>query len=118
MRNDKTFLNRLLGGLWRGYRSRMEYARRYEALARSRKERFRKAHIAFRTIAWGPHGIHSISRLFEALGYAASGCYEFPDKKLSALHYQHTDNRLPKLFIASLRAGNYPRPPGASWPAA
>jgi hypothetical protein len=82
----------------------MEYARRYEALARSRKERFRNDHIAFRTIAWGPHGIHSVSRLFEALGYVVSGCYEFPDKKLSSLHYQHADRRLPKLFISQLKS--------------
>lgn len=82
----------------------MEYARRYEEMTRARGRRFVNDHVAFRSIAWGPHGIHSVSRLFEALGYQAAGCYEFPDQKLGARHYQHPNSRFPKIFISELKS--------------
>src|SRR4051812_13938153 len=87
--DGEKFLVELLDGLWTRYRSRLEPARRYEALVERSGGVFRNDHIAFRTLAWQdpPAGIFSISRLFEALGYSAAGCYEFPDKKLSSTHY-------------------------------
>lgn len=98
------FLKKLLEGLWRRYRRRMVYARRYEELSLTRRGSFVNDHVAFRTIAWGPHGIHSVSRIFEALGYHAADCYEFPDQKLAARHYRHPDSRFPKIFISELKS--------------
>ncbi len=93
-------LAKLFDRLWTRYRALMDYARRYEALFGS----LRNDHVAFRTIADERHGIHSTSRLFEALGYAAAACYEFPDKKLSSIHYAHPDPALPKVFISQLKS--------------
>ncbi|MBI3297918.1 MAG: DUF1338 domain-containing protein [Elusimicrobia bacterium] len=99
------FLIELLDGLWARYRSRLEPVRRYEALVERHGGIFRNDHIAFRTLAWQDPaaGIFSISRLFEALGYSAAGCYEFPDKKLSSIHYRHRNPLMPKLFISQLK---------------
>lgn len=57
-------------------------------------------HIAFRSFG----GIHELSCIFEALGYEAKGCYTFPNKHLTAIHYEHCDNKdFPKLFISELK---------------
>ena len=44
-----------------------------------------------------------MSRPFEALGYVAVGCYDFPNKHLSAIHLQHANPRFPKLFVSQLK---------------
>lgn len=100
------FLVDLLDALWERYRGRVEYARRYEELVAGRGAVFLNDHCAFRTIAWQepPAGIFSISRVFEALGYSAAACYEFPEKHLSAVHYRHHNPGLPKLFVSQLKA--------------
>jgi hypothetical protein len=102
----KDELTRLFDSLWKRYRARVEYARRYEALLAERGATFRNDHVAFRTIAYEKPaaGIFSVSRLFERLGYRAAACYDFPDKKLSAVHFQHPDSAQPKLFVSELRA--------------
>ena len=101
----ETFLVDLLDGLWARYRSRVEPARRYEALVERHGGVFLNDHLAFRTLAWQSpaDGIASISRLFEALGYEAAGSYRFPDKKLASTHFRHPNGRFPKLFISELR---------------
>jgi hypothetical protein len=96
----------LLDSLWERYRSRVSYARTYEELVSRHGATFLNDHMAFRTIAWQDPaaGIFSISRLFESLGYKQAGCYEFPDKKLSAIHYAHSTPGFPKLFISQLKS--------------
>jgi len=105
MKARAEFLQRLFDGLWADYRDRVAYARTYEDLVRGRGERFRNDHVAFRTFAsqsrWS--GIASIARPFEALGYRAAGAYDFPDKRLSSLHFAPPTAELPKLFISELR---------------
>jgi hypothetical protein len=99
------FLVDLLDTLWERYRGRVEYARRYEALVEKRGATFLNDHVAFRTICWQrpQAGVFSISRVFEALGYRQAGCYEFPDKHLSSLHFAHPNRDFPKLFISQLK---------------
>lgn len=96
----------LLDELWARYRSRVPYARAYEDVVARAGGTFLNDHVAFRTVAWQrpASGIFSVSRLFEALGYCAAGCYEFPDKKLSSLHFRHANPAFPKLFVSQLRA--------------
>lgn len=96
----------LLDTLWERYRSRVEHARRYEEMVDRLGATFLNDHIAFRTIALQEPqaGIFSISRLFEALGYSPAGCYEFPDKHLNAIHFQHRNPSFPKLFISELKS--------------
>ncbi len=100
----------LLDSLWARYRERVSYAREYEKLAERHHATFLNDHVAFRTIAWQrpQAGVFSISRLFEAFGYRAAGCYEFPDKRLSSLHFAHANPDFPKIFISQLKAWELP----------
>ena len=99
------FLADLFDTLWDRYRGRVSYVRDYEQVIADAGATFVNDHIAFRTLATQRPlaGIASISRIFEALGYRSAGVYNFPDKQLSAIHYQHANSRLPKLFISELR---------------
>lgn len=99
------FTAHLFDELWNDYRSRVSYVRTYEEVIAKHGATFVNDHIAFRTFATQNPltGIGSLSRIFEALGYQAAGCYQFPDKHLSAIHYQHSHPELPKLFISELR---------------
>ncbi|MDP1797101.1 MAG: DUF1338 domain-containing protein, partial [Planctomycetaceae bacterium] len=106
-RNDQEhFLVALFDRLWERYRQRVPYAARFVDLVEQDGGTFVDDHIAFRTIACQhpQTGMVSLSRLFEALGYAAAACYQFPDKYLSAIHYQHPNAAFPKLFISELQS--------------
>jgi 2-oxoadipate dioxygenase/decarboxylase len=99
------FAARLFDELWSRYRERVSYVRTYEEVIARHGATFVNDHIAFRTFAAQDPlaGIASLSRIFEALGYQPAGCYQFPDKHLSAIHFQHAHPNFPKLFISELR---------------
>lgn len=96
----------ILDRLWATYRQRVPYVQVYEQLIGHAGAAFVNDHIAFRTIAGQAPvtGIVSVSRMFEALGYQAAGTYQFPDKRLTALHFQHANPWFPKLFISELQS--------------
>ncbi|MDP6447490.1 MAG: DUF1338 family protein, partial [Pirellulaceae bacterium] len=104
------FAAELLDRLWSRYRERVEYVRVYESVIADLGATFVNDHIAFRTLAAQTPliGGASLSRLVEALGYRARAAYDFPDKHLNALHYEHTHPDLPKLFISELRTWELP----------
>lgn len=99
------FTARLFDELWVRYRERVSYVQTYEEVIARHGATFVNDHIAFRTFATQDPmaGIASLSRIFEALGYQPAGCYQFPDKHLSAIHFQHPHPEFPKLFISELR---------------
>src|SRR5688572_26077206 len=96
------FALELFDALWQRYRERVSFVRDYEGVVRQAGATFVNDHIAFRTIACQQPatGISTLSRVFEALGYMSAGCYNFPDKHLGSLHYQHANPAFPKLFIS------------------
>lgn len=100
------FLVDLFDTLWARYRGRMPYVRQYEALVEAHGGTFVNDHIAFRTLGWQEPaaGLFNISRIFESLGYVAAACYEFPDKFMSSLHFQHPRAGMPKIFITQLKS--------------
>jgi hypothetical protein len=104
------FLAELFDTLWDRYRQRVEYVRQYERVIQQAGATFFNDHIAFRTFAAQQPltGISTISRIFEALGYRAAGSYHFDDKQLSAIHFQHANPQLPKLFISELKTWELP----------
>jgi hypothetical protein len=99
------FALELFDALWQRYRERVSFVRDYEGVVHQAGATFVNDHIAFRTIACQqpPTGISTLSRVFEALGYVSAGCYNFPDKHLGSLHYQHANAAFPKLFISELK---------------
>jgi len=104
------FCAELFDRLWDRYRERVSYVQTYEKVIRQAKATFVNDHIAFRTFATQqpPAGISTISRIFESLGYRAAGSYHFDDKQLSAIHFQHSNQQFPKLFISELRVWELP----------
>ena len=100
----------LFDHLWQRYRSQVPFVQTYEEVAAAAGAEFVNDHIAFRTLASQQPltGIPSLSRLFEALDYRVAGSYGFTDKHLSALHLQHANPVLPKLFISELRLWELP----------
>ncbi|MBI2479799.1 MAG: DUF1338 domain-containing protein [Planctomycetia bacterium] len=95
----------LFDRLWDRYRRRVAYVATYERIVQAAGARFFNDHIAFRTFAnqRPATGIASLSRVFEALDYRPAGVYDFPDKHLNAIHYQHPHPEFPKLFISELK---------------
>ncbi len=104
------FCAELFDTLWDRYRQRVAYVQTYEQVIKQGGATFVNDHIAFRTFATQHPlaGMASISRIFEALGYRAAGSYHFDDKQLSAIHFQHTNQQFPKLFISELRVPELP----------
>ena len=76
-----------------------------KALIQESGASFFNDHIALRTFcSQNPlAGISSISRIFEALGYRAADSYNFEDKHLNAIYFQHPQPTFPKVFISELR---------------
>lgn len=99
------FTLELFDRLWKRYRERVEHVATYERVIADAGATFVNDHIAFRTFACQEPttGIVSLSRVFEALGYRAAGCYDFADKHLNAIHFQHPNREFPKLFISELK---------------
>ncbi|MBB75187.1 MAG: DUF1338 domain-containing protein [Planctomycetaceae bacterium] len=100
------FLVDLFDRLWDTYSQRVPYARQYEQLIAESGDTFWNDHIAFRCFACQQPciGMVFLTRIFETLGYSVAGNYSFADKHLSAVHLQHTNPGLPKLFVSELRA--------------
>lgn len=99
------FLADLFDRLWQTYCRRVRFVPVYLDLLTRAGGRFVNDHIAFRTLATqNPYsGIASISRLFEALGYEPRCGYRFPDKHVSAVHFEHPRSGFPRLFISELQ---------------
>lgn len=108
-----SILTDLLGDLWDEYVQRVVYARQYRDVVLERGGTVANDHIAFRTlnvpIVGYPFGIWGIERVFKSLGYEIRGSYRFPDKHLTAYHYEHEDQDLPRIFISQLEVLELPR---------
>jgi hypothetical protein len=104
------FALELLDALWLRYRQRVQYVQTYERVVEQAGATFENDHIAFRTLALQEPtaGIVSVARAFEALGYRARGCYQFPDKHLCSIHYQHSCPGFPKVFVSELHTWELP----------
>ena len=99
------FLVDLFDQLWDKYRQRVPFARQYEQLIVQSGDTFCNDHIAFRCYACQHPciGMAFLTRIFETLGYSVAGNYCFDDKHLNAVHLQHTNAAMPKLFISELK---------------
>ncbi|QDU94659.1 DUF1338 domain-containing protein [Lignipirellula cremea] len=98
------FALRLFDRLWARYRERVSYVADYEKVVADAGAQFVNDHIAFRTLACQTPavGLFALARIFEALDYRPAGCYFFPDKRLTAMHYAHPHPQFPKLFLSEL----------------
>lgn len=103
---QEAFLKQLLQRLWNDYRERVSYVRDYEQVVLANDATFVNDHVAFRSISKQrpAMGMGNIARIFQAAGYFREGMYEFPTKKLSALHMRHSNPALPKIFVSEFKS--------------
>lgn len=109
---DELILKNLFRRLWERYVERVDYARDYQRLVLEKGGQVHNDHIAFRTIRVDsydyPYGIFGIGRIFKTLGYMQCGEYVFPDKHLHAVHYEHLNQDLPRIFVSELLVDELP----------
>ncbi|WP_163707985.1 DUF1338 domain-containing protein [Mangrovibacterium lignilyticum] len=111
--SSNEILSRLLDNLWDTYIQRVSYAKTYADLVRSKGGKVRNDHIAFRTFntitGKQPHGIGAIWHILDAFGFKPISNYTFTEKKLHAVHFQHADEKFPKIFVSQLEVPDLPQ---------
>ena len=93
----------LLDKMWKDYVGINPLALKIHDLLVSEGEVIANDHIALRTFNHPRVGIDTIAAPFLKNGYIYKGDYHFPEKKLYAKHYEHTDLNQPKIFISELK---------------
>lgn len=102
----------LIENLWQQYLRRVPYARVYAELLNAQGGKVVHDHLAFRTLnthtGEQPSGITAIGHLLEMLNYEKCGKYRFPKMMANAVHYEHPDPLLPKIFVSQLEVEELP----------
>ncbi|MGB0936205.1 MAG: DUF1338 domain-containing protein [Colwellia sp.] len=65
-------------------------------------------HVAYRTFNIEKVNLQKLAKHLTDLGYTECGQYDFEAKKLTAKHYEHPDETMPKVFISELRVEEFP----------
>ncbi len=97
----------LLDRLWDDYARLNPQALAIHQLLQSRGERVVNDHIALRTYDDPRIGLGALAKAFTRCGYEKKGEYTFPEKKLLAQHFEHSDASLPRVFISELKVGEF-----------
>lgn len=104
---------KLLEKLWIQYIQRVVYARTYVEMVTNQGGVVCNDHIALRSLNTKtgdqPAGINAFRPIWEALGFEEKDQYQFPKKNLSAVHFQHPDQRFPKIFVSQLEVDLLPK---------
>lgn len=95
---------------WRRYSEITPDAARIHRLLESRGERIINDHVAFRTFNIAKIDRLSLGAIFEEWGYRKSPeDLDFPEKKLKASHWIHSNPAFPKVFISELLLEEFPQ---------
>jgi hypothetical protein len=108
----KEITRELLKRLWEQYVKRVSYAQRYVDLVDRKGGTVVNDHIALRTFnthtGEQPEGIRAIKHILNCLDYSQVEKYDFKKKKLKAVHFEHPDEMLPKIFVSQLEVEELP----------
>lgn len=96
-------LAQLLDKMWVDYTAINPLAQKIYDVLTAQGETLSNDHIALRTFNHPRINIEVLARPFLAWGYKEMGDYQFPEKKLYAKHFQHSDPKMPKIFISELK---------------
>ncbi len=89
--------------MWADYVAINPLAKKVYDLLTTEGEKIQNDHIALRTFNHPRVCVDVLAKPFLESGYSYKGDYHFPEKKLYAKHYEHTDDTLPKIFISELK---------------
>ena len=108
----KDITGELLGRLWTQFLNRVSYADKYSQLVTQKGGNVVNDHIALRTLnthtGEQPEGIRAMKHILEILEYKPVGKYRFSKRRLSAVHFEHPDEMLPKIFVSQLEVEELP----------
>lgn len=93
-------MEQLFKKMWQAYTSITPIALKVEKLITDKGEDIVNDHIALRTFNLDGIGLDSLAKHFK--GYKPMNDYHFKEKKLYAKHFEHSDSRMPKIFISEL----------------
>ncbi len=102
----KEITKKLLDSLWEQYIDRVSYAEKYVEFVNKKGGNVVNDHIALRTFnthtGEQPEGIRAIKHILNCLEYKPVANYKFSKKRLSAVHFEHPDEKFPKIFVSQL----------------
>src|SRR5690606_2027962 len=111
-RTSEEIIQLLIGKLWEQFVERVPYAHKYSELVNEKGGKAVIDHIAFRTFnthtGEQPEGIRAIKHILNFLGYLPVTKYKFSKKKLNAIHFDHPNEKLPKIFVSQLEVSELP----------
>lgn len=111
-RTTKEITKLLFDQLWHNYVERVSYAKTYVDLVNKKGGKVVNDHIAIRTFnthtGEQPEGIRAIKHILNYLEYEPAAKYNFPKKKLNAVHFEHPDELFPKIFVSQLEVSLLP----------
>ena len=93
----------LLDKMWKDYVEINPLAQKIYDLFTTQGEKVDNDHIALRTFNHPRVSVDVIAKPFLDSGYSYVGDYQFPEKKLYAKHFEHSDSKFPKIFISELK---------------
>ena len=99
---------RIFNRLWTSYTAQNPQARQIFDLFVSQGEKVVNDHIALRTFKDVRTDINVLAKPFIKEGYVQKGEYTFPEKHLTARHYEHPEYKeLPRVFISQLEPESF-----------
>lgn len=97
----------LLDKMWLDYININPLAKKISDVLTREGEEIQNDHIALRTFNHPRVSVDVIAKPFLESGYKYMGDYHFPEKKLYAKHYEHSDRSQPKIFISELKLQDF-----------
>lgn len=88
--------------IWSQYSDLNPQAKKIHKLLSDKGEKILNDHVAYRSVNLPGFGIQALAQPFLERGYKEKGEYHFEVKKLYAVHLEHEDPSLPKVFISEL----------------
>ena len=95
-------LQKYFDRLWANYISMTPQALAIKELFENNGETIVNDHIALRTFNHPKVNIIKLATYFTKYGYVKKGEYKFEEKKLFAIHLEHQNPLMPKVFISEL----------------
>lgn len=92
----------LFDTLWKQYCKDTPMVKKIHDLFLEKEKQVQNDHIAFRTFNLPSINITALAEVFLQHGYTPGGTYDFPQKKLLAQHFEHSNPSYPKIFISEL----------------
>ncbi len=99
---DCMSLEELFETIWNQYSDLNPQAKKIHDLLGAKEKKILNDHVAYRSVNLPDFGIDKLKKPFLDEGYKACGKYNFKNKKLRAIHLEHENKNLPKVFISEL----------------